>query len=254
MMTCPETGREMTKLYPTQASLIGGFTIATAIAFNIPYALLASQFDYPAVLRRPAGEVLALFDAGGGQLILTWHAFALAALLFIPLSIALGLRPNRIGQHPALAIGAAVVGSLAGVMQVVGLWRWVFVVPGLAKHYIDPLASEAQRLAAVSAFELINQYGGVAIGEHIGQLLTSMFVVLVSLLQWREKSRVTAGIGLVTAAGIAIGTNEGVAIALGQSGEIFSLFTIVGFLGLTLWLIFTGAIMIRAGGSAEKVK
>jgi hypothetical protein len=97
---------------------------------------------------------------------------------------------------------------------------------------------------------VLNQYGGVAIGEHLGQLLSALFVVCLASLQWTEGRRVTAGIGYATAAALAVGTNEGLAIALGQSGEVFGLVTIVAFLGLTLWLIVTGVGLIRAPKAA----
>lgn len=51
--------------------LTGAAAIALAIGFNIPYAILAATYDYPAVLRRSAGEALDLFAAGGPGLILT---------------------------------------------------------------------------------------------------------------------------------------------------------------------------------------
>jgi hypothetical protein len=225
---------------------LGAVTIAFAIAFNLPYAVLAAIFDYPAVLRRPAGEVLDLFNAGGAPLILTWHAFAFIALLLVPLACALSLRADRVVKHPALAIGAAIAGSLAGLAQAIGLWRWVFVVPGLARTYVDPAASEMSRLAAENTFNLINLYGGVVIGEHIGQLLTALFVLLLSVVQRREAMRLTARIGFVTATAIAAGTGEGLAIALGRSGDLFSLATIAGFLLLTVWLIATGVRLLRA--------
>jgi hypothetical protein len=95
-------------------------------------------------------------------------------------------------------------------------------------------------MTAEQAFDLLNQYGGVAIGEHLGQLLTALFVLMLASLQWREQNRITAGLGFLTALAIALGTGEGLAIALGQSGEVFSLATITGFLALTLWLIVTG--------------
>jgi hypothetical protein len=126
------------------------------------------------------------------------------------------------------------------------LWRWVFVVPGLARTHADPSADPAAKRAAEQTFELINQYGGVAIGEHLGQLLTALFVLLLSAVQWREAKRVSATIGNATAAAIAIGTGEGLALALGQSGEAFSMATIAGVLGLTIWLIATGVGLMRA--------
>ncbi|MDX2275410.1 MAG: DUF4386 family protein [Hyphomonadaceae bacterium] len=229
--------------------LTGAATIALALAFNVPYAILAVTYDYPNVLRRPAGEALDMFAAGGPNLILTWHSFALSALLLVPLAIALASTPRAVAERPGLAIGAAIAGCLAGLAQAIGLWRWVFVVPGLARVHSDPNADAAARSSAEVTFDLINQYGGVAIGEHLGQLLTALFVLLLSALQWTDSRRVSAALGFVTAAAIAIGTNEGVAIALGQSGEVFALATIAGFVGLTVWLIATGIGLIRAQDS-----
>jgi hypothetical protein len=224
---------------------LGLAAIAFAIAFNIPFATLSATFEYPDILRRPAGEILTMFNAGGVSLILTWHAFAVAALVLVPLSVALSMRNGRIVASPALAIGAAIAGSLAGLAQAIGLWRWVFVVPSLASAYVDPAATEATRAAAENTFNLINLYGGVAIGEHLGQLLTALFALLLSLVQLREGNSVTAIIGFGAAAAIAIGTNEGLAIALAKSGDIFGLVTILGFLGLSAWLIATGLTLIR---------
>ena len=54
----------------------------------------------------------------------------------------------------------------------------------------------------------------------------------------------------VTAAAIVCGTGEGLMLALGQSGEMFSLVTIGGFVGLTVWLIATGVGTIRGARNA----
>lgn len=225
--------------------VLGASVIAFAIAFNIPFSILASTFEYPDVLRRPAGEVLTLFNAGGASLILTWHAFALAALAFVPVSIFLALTQDRVTTRPALAIGAAVAGSLAGLAQAIGLWRWVFVVPGLARAYVDPASSDATRAAAENTFALINLYGGVAIGEHLGQLLTALFILLLSSVQMIEGHRIRGWIGFAAAAVIAFGTGEGLAIALGASGEVFGLATVGGFMLLSAWLVATGAGLVR---------
>lgn len=218
----------------------GVVAIAVAIGFNVPFAILGATFDYPDVLRRPAGEVLDLFAQGGAPLILTWHAFALSALALAPLAFALTLTRKRISEAPGLAIGAAVAGALSALAQAIGLFRWVFVVPGLARVHSDASASEEAKRAAEHTFDLINQYGGVAIGEHLGQLLLALFVVLLSTLQWRERKRISAVVGFATVAAIVVGTNEGLMLALGQSGEAFALATIGGFVGLTVWLIATG--------------
>jgi len=225
--------------------LTGLSAIALAIVFNVPYAILAATYDYPEVLRGPAGEALDLFAAGGASLILTWHAFAISALALAPMAIALSLTPVRVAEKPALSIGAAIMGALAGLAQAIGLWRWVFVIPGLARVHADPNATADAKLAAERAFDVLNQYGGVAIGEHLGQLFTALFVLMLACLQWSERARISAALGFLTALAIALGTGEGLAIALGQSGELFSLATIGGFLGLTVWLIATGIGLLR---------
>lgn len=223
----------------------GVAAIAMAIVFNLPFSTLAVIYDYPAILRRPAGEALDKFAAGGPLLILTWYSFAVAALALVPLAIALAVSPGRLARHPGLSLGAAIAGALAGLTQAIGLMRWVFAVPALAAAHADPAASPAVQASAEAAFAVLNSYGGVAIGEHLGQLLTAMFVMLMAMLQWREGARITSGIGAVTAVAILIGTGEGLAIALGQSGEMFSMATIGGFLGLTIWFIATGGGLIR---------
>ncbi|OYW46875.1 MAG: hypothetical protein B7Z08_01575 [Sphingomonadales bacterium 32-68-7] len=222
---------------------LGLATIALAVSFNVPYAVLASIFDYPAILREPAGEVLSRFAAGGTGLLLTWYAFALTALALVPLAAGLAITPVRLADRPALAIGAALAGALAGLTQAIGLVRWVFVMPDLSRAATgaDPAAAEA----AIGTFTLINAYGGIAVGEHLGQLLTALFAGLLALLQQGEGHHATAAFGLATAALLTFGTGEGLMLAAGQDGSLFAVGTITGFLALTVWLIATGTLLLR---------
>jgi hypothetical protein len=223
--------------------VLGWATVGLAVFFNVPYAMLAVMFDYPGVLREPAGEILDRFHRGGPELIAVWYAFVLAGVALIPLAIGLSVTTPRLRFRPALAITATVAGALAGLTQAMGLMRWVFVVPELARTAAgdDPLAREA----AINALSLIHAYGGVAIGEHLGQLLTAMFAGALAWMQRSEGLRFTSWVGLITATLLAVGIGEGLMIALGGNGDLFSLATIAGFLGLTLWLIGTGAGLIR---------
>jgi hypothetical protein len=221
-----------------RSPILGTSAIAMAIGFNLPYANLVAIYDYPDILRRSAAEALSRFADGGAALILTWHAFAWAALLLVPLSIGLALTPANRATSDRLAIAAAIAGALSGVAQAIGLWRWVFVIPGLARRHAEGDATA--RAAAEGMFDILNTWGGVAIGEHLGQWLLVFFVLALSALQWRQGKRLTGGIGFATAITTAIGTTEGLAIALGRDGDVFSLFTIAGFLGLSLWLILIG--------------
>lgn len=198
---------------------------ALAIGFNLPFQHLAATFDYPGILREDPATILDRFLAGGPALILTWYAFAFAALMFLPVGMAHALGADRMTRAPALAVAAAVTAALAGVMQAMGLLRWVMVVPGLAAS------------GDVEGFALIHAFGGVAVGEHLGQTLTAAHVGLIALIQWRERRMATAALGALTVALILAGSLEGVALAIGASGEVFGLMAVAGYLGLTLWML-----------------
>jgi hypothetical protein len=213
---------------PTGLSLI-----ALALLFNLPFARLSATFDYPDILRQPTETILAAFTAGGPALIATWYAFALSAILMIPVSLAHAFAQGRLSRTPELAISAALIGVLAGLLQAMGLLRWTLVVPGLAATH------------DTAGFALIHAYAGMGLGEHLGMLLTAFHVGLIATLQLREGARTTAFVGTVTTALIALGAMEGPALALGLNGTAFGLSAIGGYLGLSLWLILSGAAILR---------
>lgn len=216
-----------------RAALTGGALIALAVAFNLPFMRLAQVFDYPGILRQPAAEILSAFSAGGPSLILTWYAFALTAFLFMPVSMAHALGMGRIGRFPALAVAGAIAGSLAGLVQAMGLLRWVMVVPQLAE------------MGDTSGFALLHAYAGVALGEHLGQLLTALSVALIAIMQWSETRRISAALGAATTLAIAVGAFEGVALAIGADGDLFGTSAVLGYMLLTIWMIASGLGLIR---------
>lgn len=221
----------------------GAALLALGIGFNVPYSVLASSFDYPGVLRLPAGEILARFAAGGPGLVLTWYAFMLTALLLSATAAVVAVAE----RDRASATMTGAIGIAAGLLQAVGLSRWVFAVPAMAAAHADPAATEATRAGIEAAFAALHAFAGVAIGEHLGQLLTAAWVVGVASGQ----RRALRGLGLASAALIVVGTGEGLALGLGRDGGPFSLATIAGFLVLTLWLLGTGAALLRRAAPAR---
>jgi len=157
-------------------TLTGLLLIAVPIAFNTWFALLGQSFDYPGILRRPTAEVLTRFRQGGSTLILLWWLLALSALLFAPLVVLLS---RSIGDADATLLAVATTtGVLASVVQFLGLVRWPFLVPYLARTAAEPDASEARRDAVDVVFQSFNRYLGVGVGEHLGYLLTGAWSVL----------------------------------------------------------------------------
>ena len=106
--------------------------IAVPVLFNVTFTLLAQRFDYPDVLRRPSHEVLERFRAGGSSLILIWWAFALSAVLFAPLAVLLGIALDD--ADATVVVLGVVIGVLASLVQFLGLIRWPFLVPYLARE------------------------------------------------------------------------------------------------------------------------
>jgi Domain of unknown function (DUF4386) len=180
-------------------TIAGLLLIAVPLAFNAAFALLAARFDYPDILRRPTGEVLAKFHAGGTPLVLTWWAFALTALLMVPLVVVLSRAIDD--ADPTLLALTTTVGVLAALVQFLGLVRWPFLVPYLARADGNADASTARREAVDVVFQSFNRYLGVAVGEHLGYLLTGAWTTLAGVAL-TQTSVAPASIGIL---GVVIG-------------------------------------------------
>jgi hypothetical protein len=118
------------------STIAGLLLIAVPLAFNALFALLAARFDYPDILRRPTADVLARFHAGGTSLVLIWWAFALTAVLVVPRVVLLSRAiPDADGTLLAIATP---LGVIAALVQFLGLVRWPFLVPFLARAAAEP--------------------------------------------------------------------------------------------------------------------
>jgi hypothetical protein len=125
--------------------------------------------------------------------------FSLSAVLFAALSVLLALAIDD-ADHNLVVLGA-VIGVLASLVQFLGLIRWPFLVPYLAR-VADETEPDSPRGQAVDVvFQSCNRYLGVAVGEHLGYLFTGAWSTLagVALVQ---SDAVPAWLGVI---GIAIG-------------------------------------------------
>ena len=219
----------------------GAFAILLAIAFNLPYLWLAAHFDYPGILRAPTDTVLAKFVEGGPALVLAWWLFGLCALAQTALAAAL------LRQRPldALGVAAAMTGALAGLVQAMGLWRWAFAVPAIADAWQS--APSDLKPAIALQFEVLHQFGGVAIGEHLGQWLTAAWVLLWTLEERRHARRpVVTALGLATVVGIVAGALEGLTTVLHIDPGPIAWGAPIGYGVFTAWLIAIGVLRLRA--------
>jgi len=213
--------------------------ILVPIAFTVCFTLLQIQFEYPDILRQPTADVLTKFQAGGTGLIAVWYALALTAVLFIPAVVL--LHHVLAEQETSIALSvASIFGVVAGLAQALGLLRWVFLVPYLAETYLAPGASEGQRAAAALVFEAFHRYAGMAVGEHLGYLSTSVWTFLVAFHMLRSPlfGRWLGMSGMILALGVAAGLLEP------AGWEVAGMINALSYLAWALWLIGVGVVLL----------
>lgn len=218
---------------------IGGLFIAGAVALFIPYTMLTIIFEYPDILRQDTAVILTKFHEGGSCLIWTWFAFAITGLPLLPAYTFLG---QKLENKSPLARTATTIGVIGLVVQMVGLLRWTFVVPVLADTFVGA-ADEPTKAAAIVAFKTIHQFGGVILGEHLGQLFTIAWTVMISLsfAKLRLFPQWVNWLGFVNSFIYLLAQAELFATVMPG----FPVWDMAGFIGSTLWLVWLVAIGIK---------
>jgi len=228
----------------TSQNLTGGLLIALPVAYNVLYTLLARSFDYPDILRRPTAEVLERFAAGGRRLILTWWGFSMSAVLLAPTAVLVSATLAD-ANSTVLAL-ATTMGVLAALVQFLGLIRWPFAVPHLARAIVDPSASLATRETVEVVFQTINRYLGVAVGEHLGYLFTGVWTGLVgvAVIQSDVLHPVFGFVGLILAPLFVVGAMEFVGSFEREGWKLAGAIVPIAYVGWSLWLLATGIALI----------
>ena len=216
----------------TARRTVAGLLATAAVLAIAGFTALGSIFDYPAVLKHPAAQILASFREHQSGVTTWFLVLTVSAALLAPAGILLGrLTGGSLGRT------IAIVGVAAAVVQVVGLSRWVLLIPGVSADALDPAtAGDAEQ-----RFEALHFWLGTIVGETIGYALTATFTVLVV-------GAVAAPVwvrilGYASAALIA----TGVLIPVGVG--VASLSNFAGYVLWCLWLIVMAVVLWRASGS-----
>jgi len=222
----------------------GALLILLPLAFNAFFFLLGRRFSYPAILRSPTEDILSRFQAGGVSLKLLWYGFMLTAVLLAPLAVLLGQVLAR--DDLAVVPTATVVGVLASVVQFLGLARWPFLVPALARAYADPASSQATRDATTVAFESFHRYLGIGIGECLGYLFTGAWTMLVgaAMLQSTAFPAWLAWAGIIIGLLLIVGSLEFVGRFEEQGWKLASTIVPITYVAWSLWLILSGVVLL----------
>lgn len=214
----------------------GWLLILVPLVFAAGFTGLQLSFGYPDILRKPPGEVLTTFAAVGADVHLYWYLMMSASAAFIPAAIATGVEFRDFGKlAAAFSIGFGVV---AGLVQALGLMRWVILIPALAASYVAPVATEFDKGFATAAFDLTNRYLGMGVGEHLGYLFTALWTLAIAVLVWRLWKPL-AVVGIVLAIGVAAGMLE--PFGMEWAGPVVA----IAYSGWALWTLVLGVMVLR---------
>jgi hypothetical protein len=215
--------------------------IGVPISFNLAFFELGRAFDYPDILRREPDEILRRFHGGGSGLILRWEAMLLSAIAMLPLTVL-----AAVALEPAvpLAVASVAIGSAAALVQAIGLVRWPFAVPELARRYVaaDGADAAVTRQTIEIAFATLHRLLGVGIGEHLGYLLTGAWTLLVAasivttavLPEWLGLIGIPIGVGLLVGTLEFVGPNEE------RGWPVAGTIVPIAYIAWSIWLIALG--------------
>jgi hypothetical protein len=218
--------------------------IGVPLAFNAAFFELGRTFDYPDILRREPGEILRRFAAGGPGLILRWEILLLSALAMLPLvaMLVVVLEPPS-----GLAVTCLAVGVAAALVQAIGLVRWPFAVPELARRYAaaDGPEAAATRQSIEIVFATMHRLSGVGIGEHLGYVLTGAWTLLVavSILATSLVPGWLGAIGLPIGLALLIGSLEFVGRNEERGWALAGAIVPVAYVAWSAWLVALGVVI-----------
>ena len=170
----------------------------------------------------------------------------LSALAMLPLATLLAV---VVGAPAGLTALAIVLGAAAALVQALGLVRWPYAVPELARRYVaapDGPAGDATRATVEVTFATVHRLLGVGIGEHLGYLLTGLWTLVVGasilatvvLPVWLGVVAIPIGLALLVGTLEFVGPNER------DGWPVAGTIVPIAYIAWSVWLIALGIFLI----------
>jgi hypothetical protein len=125
---------------PALFAFAGCLLLLREAVFFVGFYILGSSINWPQSLGLPAAETFRLITAHPGAVFSGYYVYLLSSLLFVP--IALVLRALLRGENAVTDVVldvAAALAVLSVAFRALGILRWLFAMPTLAKTYFDPV-------------------------------------------------------------------------------------------------------------------
>jgi hypothetical protein len=219
----------------TAALLLSQFVFQFAALF-----ILGSAINWPASLDEPAAVTLPLILEQRNAVALGYTSYFLSALLLAPIAVLIAHLTAK-GRGRALMLVAASIGVLASFAKLLGISRWLLLMPLLAQSYTAPGASEAVLAATTVTFDAFNAYAG-GVGELLGVAFLSGLWTLgvsVTLLQDNRIAPRWMGVFGVIAAALLL-----VAVASAYGVDVGPILLVQGF-AWQFWMLALAFFLFR---------
>jgi Domain of unknown function (DUF4386) len=204
------------------------------------YLTLSTAINWPVSLDDPAATALPRVIEQAGPMMFGYTCYLAVGLLFIPATVALN---ERLGLARPLASFTLALAVFSAIAKSIGITRWLFAMPILARAYVAPGADTAT-LGAV--YEVFNEYAG-SIGEILGvSLMSGIWTIVMGLTIFKTPGRFTKPLGgfvFLTALLLLLSVPEGFGVEsiFGISmGNLLTLNGIVwqaGLLAIGIWCL-----------------
>jgi hypothetical protein len=219
------------------ARLAGVLTVLTPLAMGASFGLLSVRFDYPAVMDRPATEVLRRVHNAGGEVEIYWLGVVLAACALLLVSVA---RPALVaaGRHREVSAMVAAAGGVAALMTVLDTSQWVWLYPNLADRWAA--AGPALRRTVEQDWQSYHELLGVGFGRYLATLFSGIWAlglgtIMLSDRRWRR---------VLGAAGVAAGVLFLASALPGLSFSAWGALNTAGFAIWFAWLVASGLLLL----------
>ncbi len=218
-----------------------GLLFAQFGSFFVAFLVLGNAIDWPASLDNPASQALPLILQERSAVALGYTAYFLSATMLIPISLLLW---HILASESALMRVTAGLGMLAGFAKLLGIGRWLLLMPSLAEQY-SATSDPNLRASIELIYTSFNNYAG-GVGEQLGvAFFAGLWTAGVALtILWHSRLPRWFGYsGIVVAISVLLPLAEIYNVSVGPmliiSGSLWQ-----------LWLITLGGMLLRSKAKA----
>lgn len=202
------------------SALRRGTAVLLVIEFLLifgPTLILGAAVGWPASLGEPASVMLPLVLEQYPAVLIGYSIYLVYSILFWPVAYLTGKVIVNGDTENTLFRVASGFAALSALARSLGIARWLFAMPLLARTYTDPSSSPALQETVGVIYETLNAYLG-GVGEMLGvSLFAVIWLVLISILILRNADwpNWLAYFGFVAAASLVLTLGEVVGIDMG---------------------------------------